>query len=178
VRTVGGAVSGTHEGGNMKTWVKAGMGCVLLWTSACAVVPGSATTFRQEAVRPGAQEESLSTESGTQANPKRCDPAEIQRLESEALALAVAGGCEDVSQCRAAPVGVQACGGPRGYVVYCAATTDEKALLKALARLARREERFNRQCDIVSICIFIAEPELELVNGECRAVVPAPEPVP
>jgi hypothetical protein len=90
----------------------------------------------------------------------------------------VAGRCEDVSQCRTAPVGVQSCGGPRDYLVYCATATDEKALQKALDRLARREERFNRQCDIFSICIFLVAPEVELVDGVCRVARPPPEPLP
>ena len=72
----------------------------------------------------------------------------------------------DVSQCRTAPVGVRACGGPRDYVVYCTESTDEGALLRALDRLARREDRFNRQCDIISTCIFISPPEVELLRIE------------
>jgi hypothetical protein len=114
----------------------------------------------------------------SEAERKKCDRSEIQQLENEARALVRTGGCEDVGQCRAAPVGVQACGGPRDYVVYCSATTNEKALLKALDRLARREDRFNRQCDVVSICIFVAEPQIELVNGMCQAVMPPLDTLP
>jgi hypothetical protein len=100
------------------------------------------------------------------------------QLETEARELVVAEGCTDVSQCRAAPVGVQACGGPRDYVVYCSAATDENALLRALKRLEQREERFNRQCDVVSICVFLLEPQLELVNGVCQEAAPPPDTLP
>ncbi len=135
-----------------RTWVKAGLGLALLWTSAVA------------------QEQ--------EAGPNQCDRGEIQQLETEARELAEAGGCTDVSQCRAAPVGEQACGGPRGYVVYCAATTDEDALLKALDQLRKREDRFNRQCDAISTCVFYLEPPLELVDGVCRAAPPPIETLP
>lgn len=96
----------------------------------------------------------------------------LAELESGARALAVAEGCGDVSQCRAAPVGEQACGGPRDYVVYCAQTTDEQALLKALEVLARRERRLNEQCGLVSTCVFLEPPALALVGGTCQ---PAPQ---
>lgn len=135
----------------MRTAMKAaGLGLALWWTSAIA----------QEDDR------------------KQCDRAVIAQLEAEARALVETEGCTDVSQCRAAPVGAQACGGPRDFVVYCSATTDEKELLRALKRLEQREERFNRQCDVVSICIFVAEPQLELVDGVCQAATPPPETLP
>ena len=135
----------------MRTWMKAaGLGLALLGTSAIA----------------------------QEAGQRQCNRAEIGQLETEARELAVAEGCTDVSQCRAAPVGAQACGGPRGYVVYCSETTDENALVRALKRLEQREERFNRQCDVVSICIFIAEPQLELVEGVCQAAAPPTDTLP
>ena len=133
-----------------KLWLNAGLGLALLCTSAFA----------------------------TEAERKQCDRSEIQQLENDARALVRTGGCEDVSQCRAAPVGVQACGGPRDYVVYCSVTTNEKALLRALDKLARREERFNRQCDVISICIFRTPPEIELVNGVCQEVLPSTDTLP
>jgi hypothetical protein len=92
----------------------------------------------------------------------------IQSLESEARSLAVADGCTDASQCKSAPVGARACGGPRDYLVYCSATTDEDALLKALSRLQKSEQQYNEQCGIMSTCIFLAEPQVELVNGVCQ----------
>ncbi|WP_257457942.1 hypothetical protein [Archangium lipolyticum] len=137
----------------VKTWVKMGMGCVLLWAGVASA---------QETSEPEAR-----------AGYQSCDRAEIDQLESEALALAAPGGCEDVGQCRSAPVGAKACGGPRSHVVYCATSTDEDRLLKALERLEKREGQFNQQCDVFSTCEFISPPELELVEGQCRAVTPS-----
>ena len=147
----------------MKTWVKAGMGCVLLWAGA-----GVASVRGDE----------LPAKHCTQNAPRQCGPSEIQQLESEARALVVAEGCTDVSQCQTAPLGARACGGPRDYVVYCAATTDEQKLQRALDRLAKREDQYNRQCGIVSICSFVAPPEVELVDGMCRAVEPPTNTLP
>jgi hypothetical protein len=98
----------------------------------------------------------------------------IQSLESQARALAVAEGCSEVSQCKSAPVGVRACGGPRDYLVYCSVTTDEDALLRELDRLQQTEAQYNEQCGVMSICIFTAEPQVDLVNGVCQKAELAP----
>jgi hypothetical protein len=110
----------------------------------------------------------------------RCEQVSttIQSMESDARALAVAEGCTDVSQCKSAPVGVRACGGPRDYVVYCSATTDEDALLKELSRLQKSEQQYNEQCGVMSICIFTAEPQVDLVNGVCQKAEAAPTNLP
>lgn len=102
----------------------------------------------------------------------------IQSLESEARSLAVAEGCTEVSQCKSAAVGARACGGPRDYLVYCSATTDEDALLRELDRLQKSEAQYNEQCGIMSICIFTAEPQVELVNGVCQKAESAPTSLP
>jgi hypothetical protein len=129
------------------------LGAAALWVCACSV-----------AEEPAVRQAALSTA----ASDNLCNPSVLDALESEATALANPTGCTDVSECRTAPVGALACGGPRYHVVYCSLTTDEDALLRSLDRLARREERFNRQCDIVSICIFREPPQLTLVDGVCQ----------
>lgn len=105
-----------------------------------------------------------------QPPPASCEQQQqaLQQLEGEVRALAVAEGCSDVSQCRAAPLGEQACGGPRDYLVYCTQTTDEQALLQALEELVRRERRLNEQCGLVSTCVFLEEPGLVLEGGACQ----------
>src|SRR5687767_11462344 len=52
------------------------------------------------------------------------DTTRLARMEREARALVRTSGCDAASSCRTAPVGWRACGGPRSYVVYCAASTD------------------------------------------------------
>jgi hypothetical protein len=97
------------------------------------------------------------------------DSSQIARLEREARALAHAGGCT-ADECRTAPVGVRPCGGPRAYVVYCAARTDSAALFAKLAELARAEEAFNKQNEMMSTCEFRQPPTTRLQGGSCVAM--------
>jgi hypothetical protein len=94
---------------------------------------------------------------------------DVERLEAEARALAKTSGCEQASQCRTAPVGSKACGGPRAYLVYCPRTTDEGALLRKLDELRRSEAARNQREGIASDCALTPEPRVEVVGGSCRA---------
>lgn len=98
------------------------------------------------------------------------DQAVIDQLGRDARSLANAEKCTDVGECRVAPLGVKACGGPREYVVYCAATTDTVALFRKLEELARAERAFNERYGIASTCDFRAEPTVALVGQRCSAV--------
>ena len=97
------------------------------------------------------------------------DQATVQQLEAEARALAKAEGCASGGQCKAAPVGVKPCGGPRYYLPYCPLTTDERALSARLDELKRAEEAQNQQTGAISTCEFVTEPSLEVVGGTCQA---------
>jgi len=94
--------------------------------------------------------------------------AEMTRLEERARALAKVDGCDSVGECKAAPVGERACGGPREYIVYCAVSTDEAALLATLDTLKRTEMRLNEIERAVSTCEYRRPPDLEVVGGSCR----------
>ena len=96
------------------------------------------------------------------------DTSRIARLEREARALAHAEGCA-AGQCRTAPVGSRPCGGPRTYIVYCAATTDSAALFAKLAELARAEDAYNRRKQLASTCEFRMPPGVALSGGRCTA---------
>ena len=95
--------------------------------------------------------------------------ARIRDLEQQARALAKTDGCDQASQCATAPVGAKACGGPRTYLVYCRATTDEAALLGKLDELKRAEEAYNRMTGAVSDCMLATPPAVRLEGGSCRA---------
>lgn len=97
------------------------------------------------------------------------DTARIARLEREARALASTTGCDAASSCRTAPVGVRGCGGPRDYLVYCAATTDSAALLRKLDELARVEAAHNEREGVVSTCEMRLPPALAVSGGRCVA---------
>jgi hypothetical protein len=96
------------------------------------------------------------------------DWAAIERLETQAKAIARTDGCSSVAECRAAPVGSRACGGPRYYIPYCARTTDSAALYSKLSEVSRAEEAYNRKYKIVSTCEFRMPPAPEISGGMCK----------
>ena len=80
------------------------------------------------------------------------DTARLARLEREARAIAKTEGCTSASACRTAPVGWRGCGGPRTYIVYCAATTDSVALFRKLDELKAAETAYNERSVILRTC--------------------------
>ena len=96
------------------------------------------------------------------------DWAAIGRLEDQAKAIAKTTGCGSVSECRAAPVGSRACGGPRYYLAYCSKTTDSAALFSKLAEVSRAEEAYNRKYKLASTCEYRMPPVAELSGGQCK----------
>jgi hypothetical protein len=94
--------------------------------------------------------------------------ARLSRLEREARALAHTDGCDSLAQCRTAPVGWRSCGGPRTYLVYCAATTDTVALFRKLAELEAAEKEYNLKSGLMSSCVMREPPEVSLRGRSCR----------
>ena len=100
---------------------------------------------------------------------QKADWEQIVALEDQAKALVKSEGCNSAAQCRTAPVGSRACGGPRYYLVYCSATTDSAALFKKLDAVAAAEREFNMHYKVVSTCEFRMPPTLALSGGSCQA---------
>ena len=98
---------------------------------------------------------------------QKADWAQIVALENQAKALARADGCGSASQCRTAPVGSRACGGPRYYIVYCAQSTDSAALFRKLDAVATAEREYNARYQLVSTCEFRMPPNVTFVAGSC-----------
>ena len=92
----------------------------------------------------------------------------LVRLEREARALAKTDGCASLSACRTAPVGWRGCGGPRTYVVYCAATTDTVALARKLKELEEAERKYNATSGMMSTCEFRMPPGVKRDGRSCR----------
>lgn len=107
-------------------------------------------------------------------NEQQRDWARVEALEREAKAIARTTGCSSTSGCRTAPVGNRACGGPRYYIVYCAAPTDSVALYRKLDEVAGAENEYNRKYGVMSTCEFRMPPDIALIGGECRAGAPSP----
>lgn len=92
----------------------------------------------------------------------------LTRLEQEARALARTDGCDSLAQCRTAPLGWRSCGGPRDYLVYCAATTDTVALFRKLAELEAAEQAYNLRSGMMSPCAMRQPPRVALRGRSCR----------
>jgi len=100
---------------------------------------------------------------------QQADWAQIVALENQAKTLVKTGGCSSAAECRTAPVGSRACGGPRYYLVYCSATTDSAALFKKLDAVAAAEREFNTRYELMSTCEFRMPPTVALNGGSCRS---------
>lgn len=100
---------------------------------------------------------------------QQSDWSAIEQLESQAKSIAKTAGCSFASDCRAAPVGSRACGGPRYYIAYCAKATDSAALYRKLDEIAKAERLYNTKYQVVSTCEFRMPPAVELSGGSCVA---------
>ena len=100
---------------------------------------------------------------------QKADWGQIVALEDQAKALLKAEGCSSATQCRTAPVGSRACGGPRYYLVYCAQTTDSAALFQKLDAVAAAERQYNSHYKLVSTCEFRMPPTVALSGASCQA---------
>jgi hypothetical protein len=100
---------------------------------------------------------------------QKADWAQIVALEDQAKALVKADGCNSAGECRSAPVGSRACGGPRYYLVYCSKTTDSAALFQKLDAVASAERAYNEHYQIGSTCEFRMPPTVALSGGFCKA---------
>jgi len=98
----------------------------------------------------------------------------LVRLEQEARALAKQDGCAGVNACRTAPVGWRGCGGPRSYVVFCAATTDTVALFRKLKELEDAERAYNASSGMMSTCELRVPPRVRLEGRSCREAPAGP----
>jgi hypothetical protein len=106
------------------------------------------------------------------------DREQLARLEREARALVKTDGCNAANACRTAPVGWRGCGGPRTYLVYCAATTDTAALFRKLKELENAEKTYNAKSGMMSTCEFRMPPGTKLEGKSCREVPSAQVPRP
>ncbi|MEQ1507469.1 MAG: hypothetical protein ABMB14_34890, partial [Myxococcota bacterium] len=79
------------------------------------------------------------------------------------------GQCAAVEDCRSIGVGAKACGGPTGYLPYCATAVDEAALEDTVADQIAAWKARNEETHAVSDCSVPAEPTLTLVDGTCTA---------
>jgi hypothetical protein len=132
-------------------------------TIAAAFVLAACSMSATNAAGPADPATSASSES------PRSDSETVARLEREALALAHNDGCATADQCRVAPVGAKACGGPRYWITWCPATTDSAALFQKLDELRAAEQSYNQLHGVISDCSVVGPPTPVVSAGVCRA---------
>ena len=135
----------------------------LLATAAAALIIAGCSMTSTSATSPADSSEHATSSSVPS------DSANIVRLESEALALVHTDGCPTVDQCRIAPVGAKACGGPRFWVTFCSLSTDSAALFRKLDELRTAEQSFNAAHAVISDCsVVVPPPTVVAIAGVCR----------
>ena len=63
--------------------------------------------------------------------------------------------------------GPRTCGGPRTWLVYCAATTDTVRLMRTLRELERVERAWNARAGVMSTCEMRLAPTPSLTGRSC-----------
>jgi len=91
--------------------------------------------------------------------------AELRRLIKEEIGDARA---TDLSQCKSIAFGRKPCGGPATYLAYSVAKTDEAKLKLLVDEYNQQSENFNLARKLVSDCIYVSAPKIELVDGVCK----------
>ncbi len=100
---------------------------------------------------------------------QQSDWNKIEQLEAQAKAIAKIEGCASSSDCKSAPVGSRACGGPRYYIPWCAKTTDSVALYEKLGEVSAAEQAYNKKYNLASTCEFRMPPDVVAQAGSCVA---------
>ncbi len=133
---------------------------ILLTGASCAPAPRATET--SDSTRPGSSQPAPPAKGAVTT-------ATLARLEGEARALAKSEGCTGARQCRIAPLGVRACGGPRDFIPYCAATTDSVALYRKHDELGAAERAYYAQEGTASTCELRVAPASTLTGGRCAS---------
>ena len=76
--------------------------------------------------------------------------------------------CESKSDCRWLPLGSLPCGGPRTYTVYSHGLIRTWRLKRLSEKHMAADAKLNRLLGRVSICPYIAPPEIDCVDDVCR----------
>jgi hypothetical protein len=82
------------------------------------------------------------------------------------------------SQCKTIALGSKPCGGPATYLVYSTAGSDEDKLKQLVSEYNELSRKYHREHpEIMSDCMFVAEPKVELSDGLCKIKALGPGPI-
>lgn len=83
-------------------------------------------------------------------------------------ALVGAAACTDNAQCRTAPLGSRACGGPEAYLAWSSAATPAAPLQQLLDRYQREREQADAKAGMASVCTVVPDPGAVCRAGACQ----------
>jgi hypothetical protein len=83
----------------------------------------------------------------------------------------------DLSQCRSIPFGAKACGGPATYLAYSVARTNDVQLRALVDEFNQTAREYNQARKLMSDCMFVSEPKVELIEGICKLQWNQPVPI-
>ncbi len=72
------------------------------------------------------------------------------------------------SQCKLIAFGAKPCGGPARYLVYSTEKTNESRLKQLVNEFNGLAKKINEERKIISDCMFVTEPKVELVDKVCK----------
>jgi hypothetical protein len=75
---------------------------------------------------------------------------------------------DNVAQCRSIPFGAKACGGPATYLAYSTVRTNEGQLRALIDEFNQNARNYNQVSGRMSDCMYVPEPNIELVGGVCK----------
>ncbi len=98
-----------------------------------------------------------------QSNPERLE--QLRRMITEEIGKPLAS---NPSQCKLIAFGSKPCGGPATYLVYSTVKTNESRLTQLVSEYNERQKKYNEERGVISDCMFVTEPKVELAGGVCK----------
>jgi len=100
--------------------------------------------------------------------------AELQRTIKEKIGDVRA---KELSQCRSIPFGHKPCGGPATYLAYSVVKTDESKLKALVGEYNEQSKNYNIARKVLSDCMYVSPPKIDLIDGVCKLEWNLPRPV-
>ncbi|MSP39006.1 MAG: hypothetical protein EXR70_11000 [Deltaproteobacteria bacterium] len=75
---------------------------------------------------------------------------------------------DNLTQCRLMAYGAKACGGPAAYLAFSTARTNEAQLTGLVDEYNQNARNYNQVSNRMSDCMFVMEPQIELISGICK----------
>lgn len=96
---------------------------------------------------------------------------QLEELEKEIKAMIEPPTATHLDQCQVIAFGSKACGGPKTYLIYSTARTDERRLRTLVNEYNRLDAERNERLDLVSDCMLLGPPDVQLAGGQCVAAI-------